>query len=149
MPRKFFFISVIFLVLGLDQISKAVVLIRLPEGSSIPVTFFFHLTRVNNSGAAFGLLKNSGIFLIAMSWVCVLALGAVICLKKTFFWADFAPPLILAGALGNLADRLRYGYVIDFLDFRIWPVFNLADVSITLGLFLAAIEIFRSRPQAS
>ncbi len=143
MPRKLFSVLLILVVFGLDRASKAWVLENLPEGATIPVTSFFHLTRVNNSGAAFGFLKNSGPFLIVISLICVLALSVALWNKR----ANLAFPLIVAGALGNLVDRLHYGAVIDFLDFRVWPVFNFADTSITLGVFLAGIEMFRRAKQ--
>ena len=57
--------------------------------------------------------------------------------------------LILAGAIGNLIDRVRFGYVIDFLDFRIWPVFNIADSAITIGTILLALQILRHKPAVS
>ena len=104
----------------------------------------FHVTRVNNTGAAFGILKGQGPVLILVSAVCI-AFLMVTLFKNTFRGTSLAAwSLVLAGALGNLYDRLRYGYVVDFLDLRVWPVFNVADVSICLGAFLVALHYFRA-----
>lgn len=96
----------------------------------------FHLTLVHNTGVAFGLLKGSGLL------VTLGTLGIIV----GFCWSrllTLSAGLILGGAIGNLIDRLRVGAVIDFLDFRIWPVFNLADSCITLGAVLMAWQILK------
>ena len=140
-------IFIVPLVFGLDRLSKWWVLNSLGEGESLRFTFFFYLTRVNNTGAAFGLFKNFRLFLVATAVVCVAALSAVLWRRHSSSAkgpapADAASLLIVGGALGNLYDRLRYGYVIDFLDFRVWPVFNAADASITIGIGLVFLQIF-------
>jgi len=96
----------------------------------------FHLTYVENKGAAFGLpLPPWLLSLIAAA--AVVAIG--------FYWRRIrnrgrlvvgAVALLLGGTMGNLIDRLRWGYVVDFLDFRVWPVFNVADIAVTVGMFL-------------
>lgn len=106
----------------------------------------FHLTRVENTGAAFGLLKGTGSFLTIVSMLCVVLLGAYLTqhfLKGIVSLRTTAAALVIAGALGNLYDRLRYGVVIDFLDFRIWPVFNIADISICVGVVLVAWTLIK------
>lgn len=121
-------------LLAADWFSKVWVLKKLAPLGSVPVTRFFHLTYVENTGAAFGMLTGH-------NWVFVpVALGL---LGLMYFWrgylAEHGPAavagavLICVGALGNLYDRLVYGFVVDFLDFRIWPVFNLADSYISVG----------------
>ncbi len=107
---------------------------------------FFHLTRVENTGAAFGLLKGSGPLLIVVSAICIVLLGAYLIhhsLKGIVSLRTIASSLVIAGAFGNLTDRLWYGTVIDFLDFRIWPVFNIADVSICIGAALVVWTLMR------
>ena len=98
-----------------------------------------HVTRVNNTGAAFGWLRNSSYFLIGVTVLSVLAIFGYLWSSKTagktgsknfYGWA-----LVLGGALGNLYDRIHFGYVIDFLDLRVWPVFNAADAAICVGVF--------------
>lgn len=120
----------------------------LAEGQSLAVNFFFHLTRVNNNGAAFGFFKELRYFLIGFSIICVMVLTAMLWRRRKAsipLLAETALSLIIGGALGNLADRLLYGYVVDFLDFRVWPVFNVADASISLGVGLALLQILRKR----
>ena len=127
----------------LDRIVKLIIVNRYAEGGGFAVLpGVFHVTRVNNKGAAFGMLKNYGNVLIVVSVACVIFLGFYL-VRKASSSGDglikFAWSLVLAGALGNLYDRLRYGYVVDYLDFRVWPVFNVADASICVGAGLAAI----------
>ncbi|MGH7198905.1 MAG: signal peptidase II [Candidatus Omnitrophota bacterium] len=144
MNRKrlfFFLIPAIFL---LDRVLKILVIRFLSEGEGFPVIpGIFHVTRVNNTGAAFGILRGNGAFLILISALCIAFLVFYL-LKNSFRGlAPVAWSLVLAGALGNLYDRLRYGYVVDFLDLRVWPVFNAADVSICLGAFLIVLHLFK------
>lgn len=127
-----------------DRLSKWLVMQRLHEGAGIPLTFFFHLTRVNNTGAAFGFFRDSRFLLVATSALCI-ALLCVMILRRQSSLLSAATSLILGGALGNLYDRLSYGYVVDFLDFRVWPVFNIADSAISIGIFLVFMEIFLRR----
>jgi len=129
-----------------DQASKFVVYKYLPRGKSFAVREgCFYLTIVENKGTAFGLFSTHPRFFF------FLCLGAVIFLfyylflkKKKEMGLQFPLALILAGAAGNLLDRLRLGFVIDFLDFRIWPVFNFADVFICTGIGIAMIKLLRS-----
>lgn len=132
--------------LGLDQITKYVVIQNMQVGQSIPIIpHIFHLTFVKNVGAAFGILANRVPFFI------LVGIGAVIFiivfyhkLKSEYKLVRFALSLVLGGALGNLTDRLRWGYVVDFFDFRIWPVFNVADCAVVIGMLLLIWEIFRN-----
>ena len=152
-----FFIAI--LVVVFDQVSKLLFSRNLPLNSSIPVIKdFFHLTLVHNTGIAFGALKdNSKIILL----VTVVGLGLIIYSmkkdlltskhalgSKALFIRKLSLGLILGGALGNMIDRLRFGYVIDFLDFRIWPVFNLADSCITIGAVILFWNLFISQKAA-
>ena len=122
----------------LDQISKHLVLRTLEIGKSVEIIKnFFYLTLVRNTGAAFGIFKNQTLFFIAISVITVIAILIYIGKRRDYsFIRDTGLALILGGALGNLADRLRFGCVVDFLDFRIWPVFNVADSAITVGALL-------------
>ena len=125
----------------MDRVFKIWVASRLEEAESIPVwKGVFHLTRVNNKGAAFGLWRNASWFLTAVTALSVFVILVYFArtapsegkTNKNFHaWA-----LVAGGALGNLYDRLSLGYVIDFLDFRVWPVFNIADSAICLGVLL-------------
>jgi len=133
-----------FFVLLFDQATKYAADIFLVSRETWPVASgIFHLTLVHNSGAAFGFLKGGSVFFIGISISCIVAICCLLKNRTLFYrffacdahdrWIQCALGLILGGALGNLVDRLRFSYVVDFLDFRIWPVFNLADSAITVG----------------
>ncbi|MCU0666783.1 MAG: signal peptidase II [Candidatus Omnitrophica bacterium] len=121
-----------------DQLSKAFVSSKLYLYQSIPVIQnVFHVTLVHNRGAAFGLFKYQRWIFIAIT--LLVSFFIIRKLKKEGYknnLCNFSLTLILAGGLGNLIDRLMFGYVVDFLDFRIWPVFNIADSAITAGAML-------------
>ncbi|MDD2688694.1 MAG: signal peptidase II [Candidatus Omnitrophica bacterium] len=124
-------------ILSLDQLVKFIVTKNLAFNSSLPVIKgIFHLTLVHNSGAAFGILKNQLALFIFTSIFAVILIYLNLKNNKHKKYIAVSMSLILAGALGNLCDRLFFGYVIDYLDFRIWPVFNIADTSITIGAIL-------------
>lgn len=139
------FLLIILAVFLLDQGSKVLVQVAMCHGESIPVAPpVFYLTYVLNPGAAFGLFAHQTELFIS---VTVLLVAGVILgykrLRDGQTLLKVALGLIVGGALGNLADRLRYGMVVDFLDFRVWPVFNLADAAIVVGAFLLAWQILR------
>jgi signal peptidase II len=101
---------------------------------------------VHNRGAAFGILKNQ-LFLFILSSIFAIIL-IYFNLKKSrnknkLSLNNLALGLILSGAIGNLIDRLLLGYVVDFLDFRVWPVFNVADSAITVGAVLLAWSLLK------
>lgn len=135
------------LILLIDQVSKAVISSKLSPGESIPIIKdILHITFVKNTGAAFGLFKDSAFFFIAVSVIAVVIIGTIL-LKAVRnerfydnFLFNFGLILIMSGALGNLMDRVRLRYVVDFIDVRIWPVFNFADTSITIGTALLIIS---------
>jgi len=132
-----------------DRLSKFIVMKKLFFGESIPVLkSFFHITLVGNTGAAFGMFKNFSYFFLIISIVAVFLLIFLLIFKnhKFRFLERISLCFVLAGTLGNLTDRLQFGFVVDFIDFRIWPVFNLADSFITAGAFLLAWSVlFRSQ----
>ena len=120
---------------------------RYQEGAGFKVwPGLFHVTRVNNSGAAFGLFQGNTPALTLISLVCVAGL-AVVLIRDLFLKFEstryYAFSFVAAGAAGNLYDRAFYGYVVDFLDFRIWPVFNVADSFICMGIFLMIVSLFK------
>ncbi|MEW5933222.1 MAG: signal peptidase II [Bacillota bacterium] len=133
------------LVLLLDRVSKLVVARSLAPGESVPVwPGVFHLTHVRNPGAAFGLLPGWDSLLVLLpAAVTVVAVWVVPTLAGRYPGAPVAVGLVVGGALGNLADRVRYGLVTDFLDFRVWPVFNLADAFIVAGAGLLILSVAR------
>lgn len=134
-------------IVVLDQALKALALRFLAPQQSIPlIKNFFHITLVQNTGAAFGILKGETRLFIVFS---ILSIAFVIYFLPKFKRLDafnrIAFSLILGGALSNLLDRLRFGYVVDFLDFRIWPVFNVGDSAITIGALLLIVELLRKK----
>lgn len=141
------------LVLSLDRATKIAILRSFGPGEGDTVVAgFFELVRVHNTGAAFGVLSggSSTIKLVLLSGFAIAASLAVVIYSvrspATERLLQTGLALILAGALGNLYDRVSYGYVIDFLYFHVgeyyWPAFNLADASISLGVAgLAAVVI--------
>ena len=130
----------------LDRVTKVVALGLLHEGRSIPVApGALHITLVFNKGIAFGLFGKAATFVIPASMLTIALIGSyALGSHKGGHPAWISCGLILGGAIGNLYDRLRYGHVIDFLDFRVWPVFNIADSAITIGAVLLAWEIINN-----
>lgn len=136
--------KVLFLgVVAFDQFTKALVVKSMIPGESIPILQdIFHLTYVLNPGAAFGILSNQRIFLLATGAVLILATAYFYpLLKKSDGCLRLGATAILSGAVANLIDRVQTGYVVDFFDFRIWPVFNVADIAIVLGMGLMIYSI--------
>jgi len=138
-PRPLFFI-VIVLVLAADQLSKAWVRANIPLHDSLPVIpGYFDLTFTHNTGVAFGMFPGEG-FVVDLL-VVALALGALFYLPS-LNWVPLETNLtggaIVGGALGNLLDRVRIGYVVDFLDFHLgvyhWFIFNVADSCICVAV---------------
>lgn len=133
-------------VLSLDQLTKSFIIQRLTCNQSIPVIpGIFHLTLVYNRGAAFGILKNQVPLFIFFSLIAISIIFIAIKDRNQDKFTLISLALILAGAIGNLIDRILLGYVIDFLDFRIWPVFNIADSAITIGAVLLGWNLLRSQ----
>ena len=115
-------------------------------GQSIPlIQDVFHLTYVLNPGAAFGILSNQRMFLLITGAVLIAATAYFYpLLKKSDGCLKLGATSILSGAVANLIDRVQTGYVVDFFDFRIWPVFNVADIAIVLGMgFMIYSILFR------
>jgi len=135
------------LVFAADRLTKYLVIRSLAPGRTIGIIpDIFHITTVFNSGTAFGLLKNCTVFFIVFSFAAIaLMLLIIFRASRLNMPSTVSLALILGGAAGNLVDRLKFGYVIDFLDFRVWPVFNIADSAITIGVLLAAFSYIRSR----
>ena len=115
----------------------------LHETIELPVKFI-QLTYIQNFGGAFGIFQHQRIFFLAaaaVAIVCVLYFFEDI--KELGKLSFISASLIFGGAIGNLIDRVRFGYVVDFLDLRWWPVFNVADIALTVGVTLLFIEVIR------
>ncbi len=133
------------LIIFADRFSKIYFSDLLSLGESLPVIRnVFHFTLVHNTGIAFGLFRDKGVVFIFIPIIAV-----VLLIFNIYYYRDHkalspvyvvAFSMILAGAIGNLIDRIFYGYVIDFIDLRVWPVFNVADSAITVGAFIILLK---------
>jgi signal peptidase II len=138
------------LVIVLDQLSKAWMSNHFAFGETMPVLSVFDLVLTHNTGAAFSFLNDAGgIQRWLFSFIAIVASVWIVWLLRkhsTQVLFAFGLSMILGGALGNLIDRLSYGYVVDFLSFHwgvhYFPAFNLADSSITCGAFLLILDSF-------
>ena len=147
------------LVVLADQFTKALVIKYLPLHKNIPVIAgIFDITHVLNPGGAFGLMANMSVVVrtIVFLFISSLAVGLILYFyiktprEYVFLGVGFA--LIFGGAIGNLIDRVRFGVVVDFLDFYIgkyhWPAFNIADSAITVGIFIFIYHLlFKKMPE--
>lgn len=133
-------------VVILDQFSKYIVVENMSLGESIPISEeVFHLTYILNPGAAFGMFAHNRLFFIA---IAVIVIGIIIWARREILASPWEVKagcgLFLGGAIGNLIDRARQGLVIDFFDFRIWPVFNIADIAICIGVGLIIWNLLKT-----
>ena len=134
--------AIVISVLFLDQLTKFLAASFLQLNTPVILIHnFLNLSLVHNRGAAFGILKNQLLVFVIISLAAITLIIYHLKDKKKSFLSSISLSLILAGAAGNLIDRLRFGFVIDFLDFRVWPVFNLADSAITIGVVLLSWEL--------
>jgi signal peptidase II len=133
------------IVILVDRLSKWWVLKHMELGESRAVTGFLALTHVQNTGTAFGLFpgNNKALLLLGLMILITLLYGARGLSERGGLWGALGVALVLGGAIGNIVDRLHYGRVIDFIDFHFWPVFNLADSSITVGTICILIGLIR------
>lgn len=135
---------IIAILIGLDQLSKYWVLNYLQEIGSIPVIQnVFHLTYVENRGAAFGMFQNNQMIFVVVAIVASIFGLYYLHTKKMHLIGKVGIMLIISGAIGNLIDRVRLGFVVDYFDFRIiWEyVFNVADVFVVVGTAMLCIYI--------
>ena len=131
------------IIVFMDQIIKYYIINNFNYGQSLAIIKgVFHLTYVKNTGAAFGILKNANNFFIIVSIVIILFLLFYrYYYFKSNIYINMSIGLIIGGAVGNLIDRILLNHVVDYLDFRIWPVFNLADSAIVVGAGFLIIYI--------
>ena len=141
------------LALVLDQVTKIYILNSFALYERLEVTFFFNITHVHNYGAAFSFLSDAGgwqrwFFTAIAIAVSALMLWWMKQAKREQLLLPISMAFILSGALGNLYDRLAYGYVVDFLDFHWagyhWPAFNVADSAIFIGAALMIWDAFKN-----
>lgn len=130
-----------FLVLLLDQLTKFMVVNNMTKSQSIPlIKNIFHLTYTTNTGSAFGILKGWQLPLIFLTFIIIGVIFYYIPkIKEKEKSLQIFIGFILGAAIGNLIDRIFLGHVIDFLDFRIWPVFNIADSFLSISVIFLII----------
>ena len=144
--------SIVGLIVIVDQITKALILHHVELYRSIPVIpGFFSITHIHNPGGAFGFLAQGdsglrqGLFLLASAAAVVLVIYYYVKTPANLPWLSAGFAMILGGAIGNLIDRLRMGEVVDFLDVYIgdahWPAFNVADSAITVGVVIILFHL--------
>ena len=142
LPRLSFILTAIVALLA-DQVSKMWIMSNMQVGQSIPPDGLVRLTYVRNSGVAFGLFPNQT-FIITLAAIAGLAILLIYYRLSPFrnMYTYTSVGFILGGASGNLIDRIRLGYLTDFLDFRVWPVFNIGDSAVVLGTGLMLYYFF-------
>ena len=137
--------SIALIIILLDQLSKFLIRKNFKLNESFPIVKnIFHLTYLNNTGSAFSVFQGYNLFFVIFSAVVI---GGIIYylknVKENEKLTQFAVGLLLGGTIGNLVDRILVGAVTDFIDFRIWPVFNIADSAVTVSVILLIILLWK------
>lgn len=157
MPNLMRWLSLSLLVVVLDQITKFWIDSTFQYGDGIALTSFFNLVHARNSGAAFSFLAGAGgwqrFFFIGIATAASILIVYLLRKHAAERGFCFALSLVLGGALGNLIDRVRFGYVVDFLDFYYagwhFPAFNVADSAISVGAALLIWDSLRSQKKST
>lgn len=138
-------ITVISFIIIIDQLTKYLVRINFEQGETLPIiSDIVHLTYVRNWGAAFSMFENlKAVTIVIPLIILIISMTALIILKNRIpRLARVAVSMIIAGGISNLIDRIIFGYVTDMIDFRVFPVFNIADISVCVGCGLFILYIF-------
>lgn len=141
------FILGILTLVFLDQLTKWLVVLKLKPIHDFPIIDgVFHLNYVENRGAAFGILQGKYLFFSIITVVVLIFIAIYyyrLPRERKYHWMRFSLILLGAGAIGNLIDRIRLNYVVDFLYFKLidFPVFNFADICVVVGVFILSIFI--------
>jgi signal peptidase II len=136
----------LFIILA-DQLSKIWIRSHLPTGDVLFDAGVFQIIHVENTGAAFGIFRNHTNALIAVDCIAIVViLYVVLGLRRRLPFTGTMPiltaiGLILGGLIGNMIDRIRIGHVTDFIDFKIWPVWNVADAATVVGTIILAVYL--------
>ena len=146
MNKKVFAVSVMTLLI--DQVSKGLIDAYFAFEKQVPILkHFFNITNCHNEGAAWSIFTNQKVFILIFTFLALLLIYRYLYVFKLNTRNNIAFGLLIGGIVGNLVDRVLFGYVRDFLDFYIisydYPVFNFADVAIVVGVFLLFIAIFK------
>jgi signal peptidase II len=154
--RNVVFGCIALLVVLADQLCKSWIRANLAVGQSLFDAGFFQIIRIHNTGAAFGIFKDHNLTFIIIGCVgFVVILLFVLLLRSRWSFFDSmlvmsAIGLVMGGTMGNLIDRIRLGFVTDYIDFKVWPAFNIADSALTIGVIIIAYcIIFLAQPARS
>ncbi len=146
--RDIVFGSVAVFVVIADQLTKALVRANLAPGEVLFDAGIFRILHVQNTGAAFGIFKGHSLTFIIASIVGVIVILLLVFLLRSRWsflesmWVRVGMGLVMGGTISNnLIDRIRMGHVTDFIDFKIWPAWNIADASITVGVIIIAYRL--------
>jgi signal peptidase II len=149
-------IIIVTILIFLDQVTKYLAQTRLQDsGWIVLIKEFLYLNYVENRGAAFGILQNQQVFFVVITLIIIfLVIFYRMKNKKILPITSFIFDIIIAGAVGNLIDRIRLGYVIDFIDVKFWgiydfPVFNVADILIVMGTIVLSVLILTDKYEMS
>ena len=148
LKKNLIIFSIIIFTFFLDLITKNYALSSLIINHSISINNFLNFTLAFNHGAAFSFLSNAGgwqrWFFILFSVIVILIITYILVKEKNSQYIAFS--FVIGGAIGNLYDRILYGYVIDFIEFHYnsfyWPIFNIADIAISIGIILLLYSMF-------
>ncbi|MCS6803378.1 MAG: signal peptidase II [Chloroflexota bacterium] len=148
MKQSWIFFVTAAVVIALDQITKIWVRATLPLGVPVPEEWPIRLRHITNTGAAFGLFQDRSMLFVV---IAIVAVGLILYyyrrLPADAWMVRLGLGLQLGGAIGNLIDRLHQGYVTDFIEFPYWPVFNIADSSIVIGVVLLGYYLLFVAPR--
>ena len=143
--KNIIILSTPLLIVFLDQLTKFLIKQNFQLNKSVPVIKnILYFTYVTNTGSAFGLFKGiNPIFMIFSIIVIISIFYFMNQIKQKERLLQFSVGLLLGGTIGNLIDRMLYGAVTDFIDFRIWPVFNIADSAVTISIILLIVLLWK------
>ncbi len=142
--RVVVFGCILLLVVLADQLSKTWIRANLVRGESLFDVGFFRIIHIQNTGAIFGVFKDHTLTLVIVAFTGIIIILVLVAIMYKHLpllhsmWVQSAIVLIASGMIGNQIDRIRLGYVTDFLDFKVWPAFNVADSSGTVGAVIIA-----------
>ena len=136
-------ISLVFIIIIIDQLTKWIVEANLVNTRIPVVENMFYLTYLQNTGGAWGILENNKIIFIMAIPIILIAIFIYLLKNKNIGKLEnIGFCVLIGGAIGNYIDRIARGYVVDFIDFVIWPVFNVADIAVVAGVGLIIISLF-------
>ncbi|MBW2977237.1 signal peptidase II [Candidatus Woesearchaeota archaeon] len=134
------------IIIVLDQLLKYLIVKRLEPGRQITlISNFLHITNIHNFGAAFSLFQGETLPLILFSIAVIIVIIKLYKRIPKLLYVQISTALLAGGVIGNLIDRIKLGYVIDFIDFTFWPAFNIADSAITLGVLGLIIYFIKKK----